>query len=218
MSEDKFEKRRLRLLQLRDDACGGSNAELSRRIGKDATYVSRLLYPPGKTGKKNITEGMQEAIESAFRLPKDWLDGVEANAKPAPPITGRVPLISWVQAGDWCEAADPYPVGAAEEWLSWSSSHSARAFCLRVKGPSMMPDYRDGEIILVEPDELAQHGDDVVIRTPDGNATFKRLQITPDGTFLLALNPDWRPRIIEIPADSRVCGVVIESRIDRRRR
>lgn len=31
--------------------------------------------PPGKTGKKNITEGMRDIIEQAFSLPKYWMDG-----------------------------------------------------------------------------------------------------------------------------------------------
>lgn len=139
-----------------------------------------------------------------------------ANIETRLQIKGRVPLISWGQAGDWCEAVSNMPPEDAEDWLAWMMPHSQQAICLRISDPSMLPDYRDGEIILVDPEEEAIHGSDVVITTPDNNATFKRLQITPDGTYLLALNPDWKPRFIEMPLGSRVCGVVIGSWMDRR--
>jgi len=218
MSEEKFEIRRKRLIQLRDDACNGSSAELSRRIGKDATYVSRLLYPPGKTGKKNITERMQEAIESAFCLPKDWLDGSLSNVEPGPSLRKQVPVISWVSAGSWCDADDPYQLGDADSWEDCPYDHSERAVCLRVVGDSMHPEYREGELILVDPAIEARHGDDVIARTPEGKATFKRLQVTPDGTFLIALNPSYPDRIIKAPADTHICGVVTASWMQRRKR
>lgn len=139
------------------------------------------------------------------------------NVTPGPAIVGRVPLISWVRAGDWCEAIDNYQPGDGEEMIPCPFEHSERAFCLLVAGQSMMPDYREGEVILVDPGVEWRHGDDVVARTPDGNVTFKRLQITHEGTHLLALNPEWSPRIIELPADSHICGVVTASWMRRRR-
>ena len=95
--------------------------------------------------------------------------------------------------------------------------HGPNAFCLKVVGDSMFPDYREGEIILVEPRLSAQHGDDVVVRTPEGKTTFKRLQITPDGTHLLAVNKEYPNRIIEVPDDTHICGVVTASWMNRRR-
>ena len=82
----------------------------------------------------------------------------------------------------------------------------------------MSPEYRTGEILLVEPELAAMHNDDVVVRTPDGQVTFKRLQITEDGTYLLALNPEFPNRILHMPADTAICGVVTGSWIKRKRR
>lgn len=129
----------------------------------------------------------------------------------------KVPLISWVQAGDWCDANDPYPPGEAEDWLTCPIPHSEKAYCLRVAGDSMEPEYKDGEIILVDPAIEARHNDDVIVRTEDGKATFKRLSETPDGTFLLALNPDWLPRRLILPSNSIICGTITASWRDRRR-
>ncbi len=127
-----------------------------------------------------------------------------------------VPLISWVMAGAWCESPDNYAPGDAEEWMPAPYKHGSRAFCLKVIGDSMSPDYRENEIILVDPDVEARHNDDVVVRTANGQHTFKRLQITPDGMYLLALNPDEPHRKILIPPETHICGVVIGSWMRRR--
>lgn len=71
---DKYERRRLRLLELRDTRCRRSVAELARKIARDASYVSRMLYVEGKPGKKRIADDMMEVIETAFRLERGWLD------------------------------------------------------------------------------------------------------------------------------------------------
>lgn len=68
---DKREKRRLRLIQVRDELFGGSAADLGRAIGKDASYVSRMLYPEGKPGRKRIGEESVEVIEKAL----EWTPG-----------------------------------------------------------------------------------------------------------------------------------------------
>lgn len=128
----------------------------------------------------------------------------------------KVPLISWVVAGEWCESPDNFAPGDAEEWLDTPFSVSSRAYCLTLSGDSMSPDYREGEIILVDPGIAPLHGNDIVARTPDGKQTFKRLQITPEGTYLLALNPDHPNRKIEIPEGTTICGVVVGSWMRRR--
>lgn len=79
-----------------------------------------------------------------------------------------------------------------------------------------MPKYQDGMIIEVDPDVVAEHGDDVVARLSNGKATFKQLQITPEGRYLVARNPDWPERIIRVPDDTEICGVVIWAMFDPR--
>lgn len=130
----------------------------------------------------------------------------------------KIPLISWVNAGGWCESPDNHAPGDAEEWLDCPFPFSQHAFCLAVTGDSMWPEYREGEYILVDPGVEPLHGNDVVARTPDNKHTFKRLQITPEGTYLLALNPDHPNRKIEAPEGTHICGVVTGSWMNRRRK
>ncbi len=77
---DKYERRRQRLIELRNTQCGGSAAELSRRINREPSYVSRMLYEEGKAGKKRIADDMMEIIETAFHLPRGWMDAVDSAA------------------------------------------------------------------------------------------------------------------------------------------
>jgi SOS-response transcriptional repressor LexA len=126
-----------------------------------------------------------------------------------------VPLISWVQAGAWSDLADPYQVGDAEDWLPCPVRHGPRTYCVRVRGESMRnpgerPSYEHGDIVFVDPDREAKPGDRVIVRLDDQqDATFKQLLIEDGRMLLKALNPDWKPRYIEINGNATITGVVI---------
>lgn len=130
---------------------------------------------------------------------------------------GLVPLISWVRAGPLCDAEDRLQPGDAEAWLPCPVPFGEGTYALRVVGNSMEPEYREGEAIYVDPSRAAKHGDDIIVRTPDGRVTFKRFQDTPEGKYLLALNPDHPERIISVPEGTVICGVIIGSWMDRRK-
>lgn len=71
---DKYEVRRLNLLQILRDRCEGKASVLAARLDRSASYVSRMLYEEGKAGKKRIGEDMADMIERAFELQKSALD------------------------------------------------------------------------------------------------------------------------------------------------
>lgn len=70
-------KRQQRILQLIDERCGGVVAEFARRIEISPTYVTRMLYPVDKPGRRGISVKTIDRIESVFSLAKGWLDGVD---------------------------------------------------------------------------------------------------------------------------------------------
>lgn len=135
----------------------------------------------------------------------------DANIEAGPHLAGLVPLISWVQAGDWGQVVDNLAPGDAEAWLPCPRRASAATFALRVRGISMEPRFQDGDIIFVDPDVPPAHGRNVVVRLDaDGEATFKQLVVEGGAMFLRALNPDWPgPKLIRVDADATFCGVVI---------
>lgn len=72
------EIRRLNLITLMDREYGagqrGAKAKLARRLGKQADYISRCLYPKGKEGRKNIGEDFAREIEQTFHLARYAFD------------------------------------------------------------------------------------------------------------------------------------------------
>lgn len=199
---------------------GWSEGELARRSGVPQPTTHRILAGDAKSPRIDNVNKLAKAlgVDSAALLAGKLANEFDENVVTGPDIKGRVPRISWVQAGALSEAIDLFEPGYAEEWLDCPFPHSKGAFCLEVRGTSMSPDYRPGELILVEPSIEPMHDDDIVARTPDGQATFKRLQVTEEGTFLLALNPDFPNRIIHVPEGTEICGVVTGSWMNRRRR
>jgi phage repressor protein C with HTH and peptisase S24 domain len=88
-----------------------------------------------------------------------------------------VPVIGFVvatpdQDGYFDDAS--YPPGAGEGYLTWPT-RDANAYALRVRGDSMQPRIRPGEVILVEPGTNISPGSDVVVRCKDGRKMVKQL-------------------------------------------
>ncbi len=64
---------RLRLQELLIST-GLTQAAFAERIGVSPDYVSRLLYPMGKAGRKNLGVLTLRKISEAFGLPAGWFD------------------------------------------------------------------------------------------------------------------------------------------------
>jgi SOS-response transcriptional repressor LexA len=134
-------------------------------------------------------------------------DNGQSNVMPGPEIRGRVPLISWVQAGVWMEIVDNFVPGDAEEWIATTYHSKAGTFALRVQGDSMEPRFPEGCIIIVEPEEDALHGKFVVAKRPGENsATFKQLVVDGGQCYLKPLNP--RYSLLEFTPGTQIVGVV----------
>jgi SOS-response transcriptional repressor LexA len=128
-----------------------------------------------------------------------------------------LPLISWVQAGNFAESIDIHQPGYAQHWIKKPPKPCGpKTFALRVEGISMEPDYQEGDIIYVDPGLAATNGKDIVIRRDDRNeVTFKRLVIEGRRSYLMPLNRAWPDQIIEVPDGARIVGVVIGTWTDR---
>lgn len=125
----------------------------------------------------------------------------------------KVPLISWVQAGAWCEVAPSIESIHAEQWLPCPVAISKSGYALRVVGDSMTnygpgKSYPAGCIIFVDPEISINNGDRVIASLPSSNeATFKVLVADAGKHFLKPINPQYP--IIEITEDMQICGKVV---------
>jgi hypothetical protein len=69
---DKYEHRRLRLLELRTWECEGKTARLAEKIARSDSYVARMLYEEGRKDKKRIGDDMIDVLVAAFALRPEW--------------------------------------------------------------------------------------------------------------------------------------------------
>src|SRR5690625_2421243 len=190
---------------------GMNQSDLARALGvlpQDITNWKKRDLPSDRY--LDMAQALKRSVDELLGFEPKRDTSAEANTAPGPRMQGHVPLISWVQAGDWYEAIDNFQPGDAEEWLACPRRHGPHTFALRVRGVSMEPKYRDGAIIYVDPDRTADHLSNVVVRIEgEAEVTFKQLVIEGNKKFLRPLNPDWPgPKLIEIDGHAVICGVV----------
>jgi SOS-response transcriptional repressor LexA len=114
----------------------------------------------------------------------------------------------------------PIPVKPAveapsEEELATSACASGEPYALMVLGDSMLPEFEEGEIIVVEPEGVARDGSFVVAFAND-EYIFRQLVKHPEGWMLKPLNTVYP----NLPIDGldAVKGVVIMKKKPGRRK
>ena len=78
------------------------------------------------------------------------------------------------------------------------------SYALRIKGNSMEPKYRDGDILLVEETDAIEYGE-LGIFILDGDGYFKKYE----GDRLISLNPDYAPIMLDDFDNIMLCGRVV---------
>lgn len=129
-----------------------------------------------------------------------------------------LPIVDLVKAGEWHDVADPYEVGQGMDVEPVINGHfGENAFALKIVGDSMLPDYRPGDIIIVDPSQQPSPGDFVIAKL-DGeqSATFKKYRPRgrdingQDIIELAPLNADWPTLIIDAAHPGTIVGRVME--------
>ncbi len=186
-------QRKRNLAHLLATRYNGNRDELIAASGLSKGRISQML-------KNGFGERSARELEAKLGLPAQWLDksGL-ANISPAPAVQGGVPLISWIQAGDWNETIAPFEPGSAEAWVASMKPHSERAYALRVRGDSMTSShgksYPEGSIIIVEPERRSPVNGERIIARLDGTneVTFKVYKEEDSRRWLQPLNTSHEP-------------------------
>ncbi|EDW0700655.1 TPA: LexA family protein [Salmonella enterica subsp. enterica serovar Muenchen] len=126
------------------------------------------------------------------------------------------PLISWVSAGNWYEAVEPYNLKSIDEWYESDVHMVGEGFWLRVQGDSMTSpvglSIPEGMIILVDTGREALNGSLVIAKSSRTNeATFKKLVNDGGNYYLKPLNPSYP--MISLNGEHKILGVVVEAKI-----
>lgn len=179
-----------------------SQTELANRSGVSQPAINRILKE--RTRAKRPRKETLQKIAGVFGVTPDQLMGAE-------PIStqmtdkGIVPVINW-------ESLSREVKGEHSMWLACPVEHSSKTFAIPVLGDAMIggDGYGEGEYIFLDPNVAPAHGKDVVVLN-GGIALFRRLIITPEGSFLKALNSCWPNPIISLSEDAIICGTVVFS-------
>lgn len=129
------------------------------------------------------------------------------------PSAHRIPLLSWEQVSEFIGATKISRV-SIKEYLQDFYTDKSRRYALRVKGDAMTAhlgnskSFHEGDVIIVDPERNAQHGNYVIALLPQSKAaTFKQYVIDGDITYLKPLNPQYP--ITPIDGSTHICGVVV---------
>ncbi len=85
-----------------------------------------------------------------------------------------------------------YLARIADEYIRCPDINDPDAFAARVVGDSMLPEYKQGDIVIFSPQRTLKNGADCFARLePDHETTFKRIyfETAPGGEELIRLQP-----------------------------
>ena len=202
----RFKARRLEL--------GMTQVEVAAAAGVSQQSIESI--ESGRTRKpRNLLD-----LAKALKCSPDWL----LNGKNIMPLsevsTRRIPVLSYVQAGQLTEAKDTTDFSGEMEYVLADADVPETCFALRIDGDSMQPEFKEGDIVIIDPDLCPAPGEFVVAKNNGHEATFKKYRPLGVGIAdfeLVPLTPDY-PVLRSADVPLRIIGVMIEHRIYRRKR
>ncbi|WP_412051061.1 helix-turn-helix transcriptional regulator [Hoeflea sp. Naph1] len=185
---------------------------LARRAGLDPTSFNKSKRR-GADGRDRwpSTESLSKVLGATSSSLDEFMSLVAGTGSGAdnpipegtfPPQTGSIPLLGFAQAGSGGFFDDGgFPAGQGWDVVDFPTQPSERpgVYALEVQGDSMMPLYRDGDILIVEPGGQIRRGDRVVVRSCEGEVMAKILtRQSARSVELMSLNPDHPNRSFEL--------------------
>ena len=203
---------------------GLTQQKLGELIGVKKSSISQWENDEHSPSGDNLAQ-----LSKVFGVSAHWLATGKgspelSNVEPAViPQGNRVPILSYVQAGNWremCEQATAFDGNV--EYVSAGGEIGPYGFGLWLRGDSMLPQFKEGDLIIVDPDESPQPGDYVVAKNGSNEATFKKYRpcgIDENGQEvfeLVPLNDDY-PTMHSDRQHIQIIGVMVEHRSYRKR-
>ena len=179
-----------------------SASGLAKRAGLDSTAFnkSKRQSVDGRP-RWPSTESLAKVIEATGSSLDEFLALVKADASRDNRPTARsspVPLLGFAQAGAGGFFDDAgFPAGQGWDLIEVPSGATEGTYALQVQGDSMLPLYRDGDRLIVDPAATVRRGDRVVVKTATGEVMAKVLERQgPRGMELASLNPEHPARAL----------------------
>lgn len=179
--------------------------------------VSRSTVAMWESGASQPDNDALLKIANIFDTSVDYLLGREVSStnQDSPPRQKgvRIPILGYVPAG--------IPIEAIEDILGYEEitpemARNGQHFALKIKGDSMIPDIKDGDIVIVRMQPDVESGETAIVQINGDEATCKRVVKHKTGISIVANNPAYESRfftneeIMELPVT--VVGKIVELR------
>lgn len=198
--------------------------ELATQVDSDVGNISRLErdlqgFSPQLLSK--IADALSVPVAELFSDSKQ--PPQPQNMALAPPDIHRIPLLTYVQAGHWTCPDEIRECDGNLTYITTDLALGECAFAIELKGRSMEPEFVEGDVVLIDPDEHPHPGDCVVAKNGDEDATFKKFRprgVDEDGQDIFELVPlnDDFPTLRSDRQPIRIIGTMVEHRRRRKRR
>lgn len=148
-----------------------------------------------ENGTNNPRAKTLEKIADILKVTVNDLMYSDSNAEPysfgATEVL-RIPVYGTIPAGVPMEAIEDI-IDYEEASADWMLG-GKEFFALKIKGDSMEPEYRNGDVIifLAQPD--CENNEDCAVAINGNDWTFKRVEKTANGIFVKPLNPSYETR------------------------
>jgi phage repressor protein C with HTH and peptisase S24 domain len=177
-----------------------SASGLAKRAGLDSTAFnkSKRLSADGRP-RWPSTESIAKIILATGSSVDEFLTLLDGrgvgNGRSAP---RAVPMVGFAQAGAGGFFDDAgFPAGHGWDLVELPAPAHDGAYALQVQGDSMLPLYRDGDVLIVEPTATIKRGDRVVVKIASGEVMAKILsRRSTEKIELTSLNPTHPTRTV----------------------
>lgn len=176
---------------------GMTASGLARKAGLDPTTFNRSKRQ-GPDGR--LRWPSTESLAKILHATSATLDEFMGLLTSRPESARRIPLIGMAQAGDGGFFDDAgFPAGAGWDEIVFPHIADENAYALEISGESMLPAYRDGDVVIVSPNSPVRRGDRVVMKTREGEVLAKELKRRTAKTIeLRSINPEHPDRAFDI--------------------
>jgi phage repressor protein C with HTH and peptisase S24 domain len=172
---------------------------LARKAGLDATTFnkSKRQTPDGRQ-RWPSTESIAKVLEATGASLDEFMGYLDTRDRSGAKRT--IPLIGLAQAGAGGFFDDGgFPTGGGWDEVAFPEMPDPNAYALEISGESMLPLYRDGDIVIVSPNASVRRGDRVVLKTREGEVLAKELKRRTENIIeLKSLNPEHPDRTIPL--------------------
>lgn len=173
--------------------------DIANRIGRTQAYYNRIensKVPPSfdilerlaKVLKCDLIKLRRLAEESRLLFKQKQVEQQYKALGVKTPNIRPIPILSEIPAGHPKDYTDQdYPLGIAEDYYEFKVE-DPNAFFLRAEGDCMSPEIKEGDLLLVYPNDKVENGDIVVVKNKN-EKEVRRITLQPDQIILTAENP-----------------------------